>query len=163
MRKEIDGAQGMTFGAMDAIINVIGILVGLGLVGNKLAVILGILVAGIANSFGNAAGFHVSEETEGIHTRKEVWLSTVQAFIGTFSVTLILIIPPLVLDLFTGVVVSVLMGISLLMGLGLFVGRRLKSKRKEMLGLVIEYTVTGLAVIVISYILGSIVISAFGQ
>jgi hypothetical protein len=158
-RKEgCDGAQGMTFGAMDAIINVIGILIGLGVVGSKTTVILGILVAGIANSFGNAAGFHVSEETEGIHTRKEVWMSTIQAFIGTFAVTFLLLLPPLLLDLVTGIIVSVVMGISLLLGMGVFVGRRMKTKGTGMLHLAFEYTVIGLLVIAVSYILGNLIV-----
>ena len=156
-----DGAQGMTFGAMDAIINVIGILIGLGVVGNKITVILGILVAGIANSFGNAAGFHVSEETEGIHTRKEVWLSTIQAFLGTFTVTFLLLIPPLILDLFTGIAVSITLGIGLLMSLGLYVSKRLKEKISP-LHLAFEYTLIGIAVIIVSYIIGLSVITFFG-
>ena len=36
-KKEMHGLQGMTFGAMDAIINVIGIVIGLGVIGNKVA------------------------------------------------------------------------------------------------------------------------------
>jgi hypothetical protein len=153
-----DGAQGMTFGVMDAIINVIGILIGLGVVGNKVTVILGILVAGLANSMGNAAGFHVSEETEGIHTRKEVWLSTIQAFVGTFSVTLLLLIPPFFLDLFNGTLISLTMGISLLVTMGVFVGKRMKCTRKEIIHLALEYTATGILVIIASYLLGSFVI-----
>ncbi len=155
---EHDGAQGMTFGVMDAIINVIGILIGLGVVGNKATVILGILVAGLANSMGNAAGFHVSEETEGIHTRKEVWMSTFQAFIGTFSVTLLLLIPPFFMELFAGTIISLVMGISLLIGMGVFVGRRMKCNRKEIAHLAAEYTITGILVIIASYFLGSFVI-----
>ena len=148
----------MTFGVMDAIINVVGILIGLGVVGNKVTVILGILVAGLANSMGNAAGFHVSEETEGIHSRREVWMSTAQAFVGTFSVTLLLLAPPFFLDLFTGTMISLVMGISLLLGMGVFVGKRMKCSRKEIVHLAIEYTITGILVIIASYFLGSIVI-----
>ena len=159
--KKYDGTQGMTFGAMDAIINVIGILIGLGVVGNKTTVILGLLVAGIANSFGNAAGFHVSEETEGIHTRKEVWMSTIQAFMGTFSVTFLLLIPPLFLELFTGIAISVIMGIGLLMGLGFYVSKRFKEKMSP-LHLAFEYTMIGIAVIIVSYILGYSVITLLG-
>jgi hypothetical protein len=157
-----DGAQGMTFGVMDAIINVIGILIGLGVVGNKLTVILGILVAGLANSFGNAAGFHVSEETEGIHTRKEVWLSTLQAFAGTLIVTFILLVPPLILDLFTGITISVVMGITFLVSMGVFVGKRMKFKRGQILHLALEYTVIGIVVIIASYFLGYFVLGFLG-
>ena len=160
-KKGYDGAQGMTFGVMDAIINVIGILIGLGVVGNKMTVILGILIAGLANSFGNAAGFHVSEETEGIHTRKEVWLSTAQAFIGTISVTFLLLMPPLFLDLVTGTIISVIIGITLLVSIGVFVGRRMNYKKNQIIHLALEYTATGIIVIIVSYLLGNFVVGFF--
>jgi hypothetical protein len=156
--KKFDGSHGMTFGSMDAIINVVGILAGLGVVGNKAAVILGILIAGVANSFGNSAGFHVSEETEGIHSRKEVWSSSIHAFFSTFLVTLVLLVPPLILDLSAGILISIVMGIALLVGLGLFVGRRSGLNKNEMLKIITEYVTIGISVIVISYVLGNVVI-----
>jgi len=148
------GVQGMTFGAMDAIINVLGIVVGLGVIGNKLAVVVGLLVAGMANSMGNAVGFHVSEETEGIHTRKEVWLSTILCFVGTFSVTLILLVPLLVLSLGAAMVVSAGMGICIMVVMAAVNGRRLGNSRKETAHLMLEYVIMGISVIVIAFYLG---------
>jgi hypothetical protein len=154
-RKRKDhGLQGMTFGMMDAIINVVGIMIGLGVMGNKLAIFVAILVAGIANSLGNAAGFHVSEETEGIHTRKEVWTSTVLAFLGTFSVTVMLLLPLLFLNLAEAVASGVSIGIFLLLVLGFVVSRRLKCSRSEMLRMMLEYLLMGVIVIVVAYYLG---------
>jgi hypothetical protein len=161
--KRFDGSHGMAFGSMDAIINVVGILAGLGVVGNKVAVILGILIAGVANSFGNSAGFHVSEEAEGIHSRKEVWSSSVHAFFSTFLVTLVLLVPPLVLELSTGILISIALGIALLMGIGLFVGRRRGLSRKKRINIVVEYTAIGISVIIISYILGNALVSLVGN
>lgn len=153
-RRRKHGLQGMTFGMMDAIINVVGIIIGLSVIGNKLTVFVAILVAGIANSLGNAAGFHVSEETEGIHTRKEVWKSTVLTFLGTFLVTMFLLIPLLFLDLAGAVFSSVSIGLFLLVLLGFIVSRCLNYNRRKMLKLMAEYLLMGIVVIIVAYYLG---------
>jgi VIT1/CCC1 family predicted Fe2+/Mn2+ transporter len=153
-RRKAHGLQGMTFGMMDAIINVVGIIIGLGVIGNKLTVFVAILVAGIANSLGNAAGFHVSEESEGIHTREDVWKSTIMAFLGTFFVTIILLLPLLFFSLAGAVLTSVSVGIVLLLLLGFIVSRESGYDTRRMLRLMLEYLVMGVIVIVVAYYLG---------
>ena len=148
------GLQGMTFGSIDAIIMVIGIVVGLGTIGDRTAVFVGILIAGIANSFGNAWGFHISEETENIHTRKEVWTSTLMSFSGTFMSTMILIIPVIFLPLTQAIAATVLIGIGMIVLIGLFVGRIRGLGRRGCCKLVLEYVSISMLVIVIAYYLG---------
>jgi hypothetical protein len=148
------GIQGATFGAMDAIINVLGIIVGLGVIGDRVIVIVALLVAGIANSLGNAAGFHVSEETEGIHTRKEVWLSTLMSFAGTFIVTIILVLPLLFFGLTQAIITSVLGGMGIIVLMGIFNGRQSGNGKKGTLSLILEYLVLAVVVIVVAYYLG---------
>ena len=153
-KREKHGIQGMTFGAMDAIINVLGIVVGLGAIGDRAIVVVGLLVAGIANSLGNAAGFHVSEETEGIHTRREVWLSTILSFSGTFAVTIILVLPLLFLSLSDAMVTSVMGGMAIIVLMGIFNGRQQGHGRKATISLILEYVALSVVVIVIAYYLG---------
>jgi hypothetical protein len=153
-KRENHGIQGMTFGAMDAIINVLGIVVGLGVIGDRVIVVVGLLVAGIANSLGNAAGFHVSEETEGIHTRKEVWLSTMLSFIGTFAVTIILLLPLLFFGLSQAMIISILGGVLIIVLMGMFNSRQQGHGRKEAMSLIFEYLALAFVVIIIAYYLG---------
>jgi len=150
------GIQGATFGAMDAIINVLGIIVGLGVIGNRAVVIIGLLVAGIANSLGNAAGFHVSEETEGIHTRGEVWLSTIMSFSGTIIVTIVLVLPLLFFGLSQAIAISVLGGMTIIVLMGAFNGRQSGNGKKGALSLILEYLVLAVVVILIAYYLGGL-------
>lgn len=161
-KRENHGIQGATFGAMDAIINVLGIVVGLGVIGDRTIVVVGLLVAGIANSLGNAAGFHVSEETEGIHTRREVWLSTLMSFVGTFSVTIILVLPLLFFSLSQAMIVSVIGGMIIIMLVGTFNGRHMGHNRKQTVSLIIEYLALAVVVIVIAYYLGMFASSMLG-
>jgi VIT1/CCC1 family predicted Fe2+/Mn2+ transporter len=150
------GVQGMTLGAMDAIINVIGIVVGLGVIGNRTAVFIGILVAGIANSFGNAWGFHISEETENIHTRREVWMSTVMSFAGTLLSTVVLLLPVLLLPLTQAIFVTVIVGIGLIILIGLLVSRLKGLGKGDCCRLIVKYVSISILVIVIAYYLGQL-------
>jgi VIT1/CCC1 family predicted Fe2+/Mn2+ transporter len=152
--KRLHGIQGMTFGSMDAIIMVLGIVVGLGVMGNRTAVFVGILVAGIANSFGNAWGFHISEETENIHSRREVWLSTVMSFSGTLVSTIILLIPVLFLPLTQAIMASVVIGVILVFLIGLAVSRIQGLGRAGCCKVILEYVSISLLVITIAYYLG---------
>jgi VIT1/CCC1 family predicted Fe2+/Mn2+ transporter len=154
MPRRIHGIQGMTFGSMDAIIMVIGVVVGLGVTGNRTAVFIGVLVAGISNSFGNAWGFHISEETENLHSRREVWISTVLSFSGTLLTTFILILPVLLLPLSLAIAASVLTGLVLIVLIGLLVSRIRKLGRGGCLRLLLEYVGISLLVIVVAYYLG---------
>jgi len=156
------GIQGMTFGAMDAIINVVGIIVGLGVIGDRVVIVVGLLVAGIANSLGNAAGFHVSEETEGIHTSREVWLSTVLSFAGTFAVTIILVVPLLFLGLLHAMTTSILGGMLIIVLMGVFNGRHLGYGRKKTISLIFEYMVLAVVVIIVAYYLGTFASAMLG-
>jgi hypothetical protein len=64
---------GFSFGLTSGIITTLGLMVGLSSGTHlKLAVIGGILTIAIADSFSDAMGIHVSEESENIHTTKEI-------------------------------------------------------------------------------------------
>ena len=152
--KRVHGLQGMTFGAMDAIIMVIGVIVGLGVIGNRSAVFVGVLVAGIANSFGNAWGFHISEETENMHSRREVWISTMLSFSGTLLTTLVLLLPVLLLPLSLAIAASVATGIALIVLIGLLVGRIQRLDMGGCCRLVLEYVSISILVIAVAYYLG---------
>ena len=156
------GLQGMTFGSIDAIIGVIGIVVGLGVVGDRTALFVAVLVYGIANSFGNAWGFHVSEETENVHTRKEVWMSTIMSFGGTFLSTIVLIIPVILLPLLQAIYATILFGITLIVLIGILVSRIQGLGVGGCCKMVAEYVTISLIVVAISYYLGQVASGLLG-
>ena len=60
---------GLSFGITSGIITTLGLMVGLHSgTHSKVTVIGGILTIAIADSFSDALGIHISEESEGIHT-----------------------------------------------------------------------------------------------
>ena len=151
MRRE--GAQGVSFGVMDAVVTVLGVMIGLSVANNKIVVIIGVLTAGVADSFANAAGMHVSQETEIVHTQKEVFKSTIYCFFATLITVFILSSPVLLLPLDYSIYVSMSIGLILLVGLGYFVSS-VNNKFKPH-KLAIEYLIIGVSVSIICYVIGT--------
>ena len=101
---------GFSFGLTSGIITTLGLMVGLHSgTHSKLAVIGGVLTIAIADSFSDAMGIHISEESENKHTTREIWESTIATFASKFVFALSFIIPVLLLkELSTAVIVSVI-------------------------------------------------------
>ena len=115
---------GVSFGLTSAVITTLGLMVGLQSgTGSKLVVIGGVLTIAIADAFSHALGIHVSEESENVHTPKEVWGATVATFLAKFVFALTFIVPVLLLPLSAAVVVSVAWGLSILAILSYFMAR----------------------------------------
>jgi len=83
-----------------AVITTLGLMIGLHSgTHSKLAVIGGILTIAVADAFSDALGIHMSEESEGKHTAREIWLSTIFTFLFKLVFGLSFAIPALILDL----------------------------------------------------------------
>jgi len=149
-----EGMQGATFGIMDGIITILGVMWGLSVTQNKFILMIGILTAGLADSFANAAGMHVSQETEAAHRRREVWKSTIFCFVATFLVAVILTAPLIFFSLKTAIIISALIAVTLLVNLGYFVA---EVRHRKPISLILEYTFIGIAVSVICFGLGNLV------
>lgn len=150
-----EGFQGISFGVMDAVVTVLGVMIGLSVTNNKFILLIGILTAGVADSFANAAGMHVAQETETHHGKREVFKSTIYCFFATLVTALILSLPVALLTLEYSIYVSVGIGLSLLVGLGYFVSK-INNKFKPH-KLAAEYLIIGVSVSVICYIIGNLV------
>ena len=148
-----EGFQGISFGVMDAVVTVLGVMIGLSVTDNRFVLVVGILTAGVADSFANAAGMHVSEETEGFHTKKEVFKSTIYCFFATLVTVLILSFPIVLFPLGYSVYVSIGVGLFLLVLLGFFVSR--VNKQVNPYRLAAKYLVIGVLVGAICYVIGS--------
>ena len=106
---------GFSFGLTSGIITTLGLMVGLNSGTNsKLAVIGGVLTIAIADSFSDALGIHISEESENKHTTKEIWAAALSTFFSKFIFALTFIVPLLLCTLQTAILVSVGWGLSML-------------------------------------------------
>jgi VIT1/CCC1 family predicted Fe2+/Mn2+ transporter len=106
---------GFSFGLTSGIITTLGLIVGLNAgTHSQLAVIGGILTIAIADAFSDALGIHISEESEGKHTEKEIWQSTASTFLSKFVFASTFIIPVLLFNLSTAIIISIIWGLFLL-------------------------------------------------
>lgn len=156
---------GVSFGLTTAVITSLGMLVGLySATSSKLAVIAGIVIMAIADGLSDAVSLHTVEEAEfekgkNKHTPKEIWLTTLFAFLAVFGFTMTFAIPLLILPLKTAVPVDILWGILLLTILNLLIAR---TKNEKPTKLIIEHILLAIAVIIVSYFAGNLIARVIG-
>lgn len=116
---------GISFGVTSGVITTIGLLVGLSAgTSSKSAVVVGILTIAVADSLSDALGIHISEESEGEHTGREVWSATGATFVAKLVMATTFLIPVLLFPLDTAVVVAIAWGAVVLSTLSFAAGRR---------------------------------------
>jgi len=106
---------GLSFGITSGIITTLGLMVGLHSgTRSRLAVIGGILIIAIADAFSDALGIHIAEEFENRHTTKQIWVATISTFFSKFAFSVTFVIPVLLLELSTAIMVSITWGFLML-------------------------------------------------
>ncbi|MEM5829857.1 MAG: hypothetical protein QW040_03990 [Candidatus Aenigmatarchaeota archaeon] len=151
---------GFSFGSTSGIITTLGLIVGLHSgTHSTLAIIGGILTIAIADAFSDALGIHISEESENKHTEKEVWQSTLSTFLSKFIFAMSFILPILLFELKTAILISVVWGLSLLSLLSYHMAKKQKKKTWKV---VAEHLIIALAVVAITHYIGDWVSLTFG-
>lgn len=151
---------GFCFGLTSGIITTLGLMVGLNSsTHSKSIVVGGILVIAIADALSDAMGIHMSEESENKHTPKEIWESTLATFLSKFVFALTFIVPILLFQLSTAIIVSIIWGLSLL---GIFSFYIAREQKTNPLKVVAEHLVLAAIVIIITHYVGDWVSSVFG-
>ena len=146
------GLQGAALGAMDLTIGMLGTIIGLAAATSSTEItFMGLVIVGIAHSLSTAAGMHVSEEAENIHTHKEVMESTFLTFLAGICVVILLAIPLTLLEMPISLYASTMVAIGIFISLGI-VGNIAQKKKGPWL--IIEYTAIGLGVAAVSYLIG---------
>lgn len=149
------GYQGAAFGVMEGIVMMLGVLIGLSVTGNKSIAILGVVTAGVADAFANSSAFYVSEESEGIHTRKEIWRSTMWTLIGTVASVVVLLIPLLLLDIPLAAYVGFVVALIMLTFLGFFVA---KWQKMNVGMIILKYIMIGFAVSIATFVVSELLL-----
>src|SRR3990170_877033 len=102
---------GVSFGLTSGTITTLGLIVGLHAgTHSRLAVIGGILTIAVADALSDALGMHIAEESRADRTIRQIWLAT----FANFFMALSFIVPILVLELGSAIVLSVAWGFSII-------------------------------------------------
>ena len=151
---------GLCFGLTSAVITTLGLMVGLhSFSGSKIDVMGGILTIAIADSCSDALGIHVSEEAENIHTAREIWESTIATFSAKFLFALTFIIPVLIFELSTAILVGIVWGFLILAILSYTIAKDGKEKPWKV---VAEHLVIATLVVVLTHEIGDWISHTFG-
>ncbi len=143
---------GFSFGSTSGIITTLGLMVGLHSgTHSKIVVIGGILTIAIADAFSDALGIHMSEESENKHSQREIWESTIMTFLAKFFFAITFLVPVLIFQLSTAIIVSVIWGLTLITILSYRMGREQNANPVSIVG---EHLLIAIVVIILTHLLG---------
>jgi len=151
---------GFSFGLTSGVITTLGLMIGLSSSTNSsLAVIGGILTIAIADSLSDALGIHISEESENVHSEKEIWKSTIATFISKFIFALSFILPILIFPkLSTAIIVSIIWGSTILTTLSYTMAKQQKIKPWKP---IMEHLFIAVIVIILTHFVGCWIAATF--
>jgi len=143
---------GIAFGLTSAVITTLGLMVGLHSGTHSKRVVLGgVITIAIADAFSDALGIHVSEESENVHTPKQIWVATIATFFTKFLFALTFIVPILLLPLSSAIVVSLAWGLVILTVLSYGMAKRQGEAPWKIVG---EHVLIAVVVIAITHWVG---------
>ncbi len=147
--------KGFSFGFTSGIITTLGLVVGLQSGTNsKLAVVGGILTIAIADALSDAIGVHISEESENVHSPREIWGATFATFISKLVIALTFLPPVLLLPLGSAIVASIVWGIALV---GIFSFYMAKREKQRPLRIIFEHVSLAVTVVIITHFAGNLI------
>jgi VIT1/CCC1 family predicted Fe2+/Mn2+ transporter len=150
---------GVHFGLTSGVITTLGLMVGLHSgTHSLLAVVGGILTIAIADAFSDALGIHVSEEAESVHTPREIWIATGTTFLTKFGMALTFLVPVLLCELPTAIILGVVWGLGVLTVLSYQLARAQRIRPWKVIG---EHLVIAGVVITITHVIGDWVATSF--
>lgn len=150
---------GLSFGLTSGVITTLGLMIGLYAgTHSKLAVLGGILTIAIADSFSDALGIHISEESKHDNDHKHVWFATLAAFASKFVFALSFVIPLLIFELSTAVLVGSIWAVLVVSWLSY---RIAKSKKESVIKVVGEHLLISAVVVVGTYLVGDLIAHYF--
>ena len=150
---------GISFGVTSGVITTLGLMVGLHSgTHSKLVVIAGILTIAIADAFSDALGIHISEESENIHTEKQIWGATLATFLSKLIFALTFLIPVILFALSTAIIISMVWGLAVL---AIFSYMMAVSQGRKPARVVAEHLVIACLVIIVTHFVGDWLSSSF--
>ena len=152
--------KGLGFGLTSGIITTLGLIVGLNSGTHSKAVILsGIFIIAIADALSDSLGIHISEEagSKNINER-EIWESTISTLLFKFIFALSFIVPILLFNLQTAIIVSIVWGLALLSIFSFYIAKWNNSNPFKVIA---EHLIIATLVIIITHFVGGLINSIF--
>jgi vacuolar iron transporter family protein len=143
---------GLSFGLTSGVITTLGLIVGLHSgTHSKVAVMGGILTIAIADTFSDALGVHISQESQENVSERDVWIATASTFFFKLLFATSFMLPLLVLPFSKAILVDIIWGFSLLSAYSYVLA---KNRGESPIRIVFEHVSIGAIVVMITHILG---------
>ena len=146
---------GIGFGLTSATITTLGLMIGLySSTGSRLAVISGILIIAVADALSDAFGIHITEESKGIFSKREVWFATLSTFFAKLIFASTFLVPILFFSLPIALIFNIVWGLSMLVTFSVIMAI---SNKDKIWHVVSEHLILAICVILGSYYLGELI------
>jgi len=143
---------GFSFGLTSGIITTLGLIVGLHSGTHSSKVIIGgILTIAIADSFSDALGIHIAEESENKHTHREIWEATFSTLVFKFLFAITFLIPILLFPLSQAIILCLVWGLSILCAFSFFIAKEQHAKAWKV---IVEHLLIAVVVIILTHYVG---------
>ena len=143
---------GLSFGLTSGVITTLGLMVGVySGTQSTVAVIASVLTIAVADAMSDALGIHIAEESENVHTAKEVWVATLTTFFAKFIVSSTFLIPLFLMELKSAVLVNIGWGTLLMIVYNYFVG---KKQEQSTWSVIFEHLFIAFIVVIFTYYIG---------
>jgi VIT1/CCC1 family predicted Fe2+/Mn2+ transporter len=152
---------GVSFGLTSGVITTLGLIVGLHSgTHSRLAVMGGVLTIAIADAMSDALGIHIVEEARGDRSARHIWRATIATFATKFAMALTFLLPILLFDLGTAIVICIAWGFGVLAWLSWRMARTQRTPAWRVIG---EHLLIAAAVVIATHALGDWVAATFGN
>lgn len=147
--------KGLSYGTTSGIITSLGLLIGLFSSNSPESVILaGLLTIAFADALSDGLGIHISEESEGRFSKKEVWEATISTVIAKMTLGLSFALPIILLPLSSAIITDIVWGLIVLILLSSIIARQNKEKVSSVL---IEHVSLATFVVLGSFVIGKLI------
>lgn len=147
--------KGLSYGTTSGIITSLGLLIGLFSSNSPESVILaGLLTIAFADALSDGLGIHISEESEGRFSKKEVWEVTISTVIAKMTLGLSFVLPIILLPLSSAIITDIVWGLIIIILLSSIIARQNKEKVSSVL---IEHVSLATFVVLGSFIIGKLI------
>ena len=151
---------GVTFGLTSGTITTLGLMIGLYSGTNSRGIVIGgILTIAVADSLSDALGIHISEEADHTRTTLQVWAATVATFLSKLC-AIIFVVPVLLFELPTAIVINLAWGLSLITTLSYYLAKNQGAKPWKV---ILEHLAITVLVVALTHYLGKLIANCIGS
>ena len=153
---------GISFGLVSGVLTTLGLLIGLGVgTQSKEVIIGGILTIAVADALSDAFGVHLSQESTGENSKKQIWESTISTFLSKFLLALTFLIPVLIFDIKTARIIDIVWGFVVITLISFLSSILNRVEKKELISAVLEHVLLFIFTVTLSYLIGTFIDKKF--